>query len=412
MATERTGEAGVRSPDLLQAALALSRERDDGAILSHILEAASNITNASYAALAVYSDEGTITRFTHRGMPLDAVDRIGHPPTGRGLLAAVACAETPIRVADIAADPRFGGLPAGHPPMRAFLGVPVRSSGRRHGNLYVAKGPGTPPFQESDEEALVTLAAFAACAIDGAHLVVVERERGAALAASAAAEERERLRAETLRLVIAGQEDERARVARDLHDEIGQALTGVLLGLHLLDTTVRTEPVDVQRAATRTAEVRQLVIDALQQVRRLAADLRPTVLDDLGLAAALQRLAGDVGGRHALRVDLEINRFEHEDRLPAPVETVVYRVVQESLTNVVRHARAQHVTVHVEASGTRLVARISDDGVGFDPSSARDSLGLRGMAERADLAGGSLRLHSGPDAGTTVELDLPVDGRS
>jgi signal transduction histidine kinase len=411
MTTETTAGT-TSSPDLLSAALALSRERDEDAILASILDAAMTITNASFAALAGYETQtGEISRFSHRGVPEVALDRIGHLPAGHGLLAAVGCGRGPLRVEDLTGDPRFGGLPVGHSPMGAFLGVPVRSGGRTHGNLYVARSPGAPAFEEADEQTLVTLAAFAACAIDGARLVVAERERGAALAASAASQARERQRTEALGLVIAAQEDERARVARDLHDEVGQALTGVLLGLHLVDTAVRARPVDADRAAERTADVRQLVAEALGQVRRLAADLRPTVLDDLGLAAALQRLVSDVGGRLGVGVDLELGSVERRGRLPGPVETVVYRVVQESLTNVVRHAHAQHVTVHVVASPTQLLATISDDGVGFDPAVARGSLGLLGMSERAGLAGGSLNLRSRVGQGTSVYLHLPLHGQ-
>jgi CheY-like chemotaxis protein len=250
---------------------------------------------------------------------------------------------------------------------------------------------GHAPFEENDEEAMVTLAAFAAAAIDGARLMAAERERGAALADAAAARERERQREETLSLIIAAQEDERARVARDLHDEIGQALTGVLLGLHLVDTAMRAEPVDVQRAAMRIGDVRELVAEALRQVRRLASDLRPTVLDDLGLSAALERLVADVGGRHGVRVVLHSGGVDARGRLPAPVETVAYRVVQESLTNVVRHAGASRVSVEVHAQADRVLVRVVDDGAGFDVGASGGSLGLRGMAERAQLAGRRLR---------------------
>lgn len=413
---------------LLQAALALARERDEDAILGRIVDAAVDIARARYAALAVYEQGGVSARFIHRGMSPDVVRRIGHPPSGRGLLAAVTGADEPIRVDNVAADPRYRGLPPGHPPLGGFLGVAVRSGGRTHGNLYVGQGEGEGGFDSVDEQALATLAALAACAIDGARLVVAERERGSALAASAAAQERERLRAQALAQVIAAQEDERARVARDLHDEIGQALTGVLLGLHLVDTAVRADPIDAARAAARTADVRALVADALQQVRRLAADLRPTVLDDLGLTAALHRLVGDVSERLGFQIVLDVSDLHCEDRaddhpesqacgrrsdrLPTAVETVAYRVVQESLTNIVRHARADHVEVCVRVSNGGLRAEVTDDGTGFDPVANSGSLGLRGMAERADLAGGRLHLRSSPGVGTTVQLWLPLGDRS
>jgi signal transduction histidine kinase len=173
---------------------------------------------------------------------------------------------------------------------------------------------------------------------------------------------------------------------------------------------VHSQPIDIERAAARIGDARELVADALRQVRRLASDLRPTVLDDLGLGAALERLVADIGGRHGIRVTLERDGIDSRDRLPPPLETVAYRVVQESLTNVVRHAGAARVSVDVRAEAGRVLVRVVDDGTGFDVAASGASLGLRGMAERAHLAGGRLRITSQQGSGTTVELEIPVGG--
>lgn len=209
--------------------------------------------------------------------------------------------------------------------------------------------------------------------------------------------------------IIAAQEAERARVARDLHDQIGQALTSVLLGLRLVSDCLLRDPPDVETARTRTAEARRLVADALGEVRRVAFELRPTVLDDVGLPAALQRLAGDVSARTGVAVEVATNGLDDTARLAPELETVVYRVVQEALTNVVRHAGATSASVVVARDAGRVRAVVEDDGHGFDVRAAhRPSLGLGGMAERAELVGGSVTIDSADGRGTTVRLEVPV----
>jgi len=391
---------------LLAAALALSQEHDTDRLLDRVVASAAELTDSRYAALAVYGSDGAIRRFVHVGVTPQTAAAIGHPPLGRGLLHELALGSGPIRLDDVAADHRFAGFPPGHPQMHSFLGVPIIVGGRRFGNLYAAdKRSGR--FGSDDEVALAALAAFAAAALDSAELLAAERARAEAVADAAAARERERLRTEMLARVIDAQESERARVARDLHDEIGQALTSVLLGLHLVDSAVTADPVDAAGAAERTAEVRLLVADALRQARQLAFELRPTVLDDIGLVAALRRLTTDLGNRHGLQIHLRLTGFADDLRLPPAVETVAYRVAQESLTNVLRHARASSVTVDAEIVEGHLRLSVRDDGVGFVPADVTSSLGLSGMAERAELAGGSLRVVSSPGSGCTVDLELP-----
>ncbi|HLF41259.1 MAG TPA: sensor histidine kinase, partial [Acidimicrobiia bacterium] len=293
--------------------------------------------------------------------------------------------------------------------MRTFLGVPVRVGNRRFGNLYLTEKADGATFDSEDERLVVTLAAFAAAAIEGAVLVVAERERGDARSELVAARERERVREEMLAAVIGAQEAERARVSRDLHDQIGQGLTSVLLGLRLVETSLERDQPDLGDAQRRTAEVRELVADALADVRQLAFDLRPTVLDDVGLVAALRRLTGDLSARHGLAMELSLEVVDEDDRFPGEVETVVYRVVQEALTNVVRHARARRVQVALAQENSSLRAVVTDDGRGFDPAAAEGrSLGLAGMRERASLVGGSVTVTSTPASGTRVELEVPV----
>jgi len=224
-----------------------------------------------------------------------------------------------------------------------------------------------------------------------------------------AALERARLQQSMRAGVVAAQEAERARVARDLHDEIGQALTSVLLGVRLVHTSLGAEPLDREHLLERTDEVRQVATDALGQVQRLAFELRPTVLDDLGLIAALRRLVGEISSRHEILVDLAVSHLAPGDRLAPDVETTAYRVAQEALTNVVRHAKASTCSVVLARVQNRLRLVVEDNGVGYEVGrTPARSLGLRGMAERAALVGGVVRITSSPGEGTVVAMEVPV----
>jgi signal transduction histidine kinase len=394
--------AGDRSAALLQAALALSERRDLPDVLGMILRNARALAGARYAAVAVYDEAGETEAFVHDGVGEEVARRIGAPPRGHGLLGELAAAPGPVRVDDVRGDDRFGGFPAHHPDLHAFLGVPVTTGRRRYGNLYLGDKEGGGAFTAEDERTVATLAAFAAAAIENVHLLDAERDL-------AAARERDRVRTEMLSRVIDAQEAERARVARDLHDEIGQSLTSVLLGLRLVEDTLARPDPDVVDCRRRTAEVRELVAAALREARTMAFDLRPTVLDDLGLPAALRRLVDEVTVRRPPAVDLALHGLEGGGRLPAEVETVVYRVVQEALTNVVRHAGAATASVVVARTADRLRAVVEDDGRGFDRAAVQPaSLGIGGMSERASLVGGTIQIDSAPGRGTTVRLEVPV----
>ena len=395
---------------LLAAALSVTGEHELDVLLPLIVDGAAAVADAKYAALGIYDTEGRISSFVHAGMDDATVAGIGRLPRGEGLLGEVIVAPGPIRLREISADPRSGGFPPHHPPMHTFLGVPIVCRGRRHGNLYLAEKRGGVDFTAEDEALVMALAAFAAGAIESAQLVESERGRAEAAAKAAAAEERAQVRREMLAEVIGAQEAERARVARDLHDDVGQALTSVLLGLHLVDGSLAGTDVDVDEARRRTDELRSLVADALRRARQLAFDLRPTVLDDVGLVPALQRLTEEVSARAGLSVTLNTPGLDPDIRFPPEIETVIYRVAQEALTNVVRHAHASSADITIAMVGNTARALIDDDGVGFDPASprTRPHLGLVGMAERAELVGGTVEVSSSPGAGTTVMLDVPV----
>ena len=209
-----------------------------------------------------------------------------------------------------------------------------------------------------------------------------------------------RVTRDALRRAVQGQELERRRLARELHDETGQALTSILLGLRALEEG----PEDV---ASRVESLRAQVVQTLRDVRRLAIELRPTALDDFGLAAAIERLSSTFAERTGISIELESGLSD--ERLPSEVETVLYRTVQEALTNVVKHAAAEHVSILLRKKEGAVIAIIEDDGRGFTPESRSDGgLGLVGMRERIALVNGRFEVESAEGRGTTLLVEVPV----
>jgi signal transduction histidine kinase len=217
--------------------------------------------------------------------------------------------------------------------------------------------------------------------------------------AAVAVDQSRRIERDAFRRMVEAQELERRRLARELHDGTGQALTSILLGLGGL------EEKNVADLGAATAGLRELVVETLGDVRRLAVELRPKALDDFGLVPALERLTGTFSEQTGIAVDLESGLVE-EERLPGEMETVFYRIVQEALTNVVKHAHAERVSIVLTRKDRSVNAVIEDDGRGMQ--SDRDGgLGLVGMRERVALVDGRLDIESS-DHGTTVVVEVPL----
>jgi len=214
----------------------------------------------------------------------------------------------------------------------------------------------------------------------------------------------EATRLRLLRRLISVEDEERRRIARELHDETGQSLTVLLVGLRAIEQQAVT--IDVQSAAQRLRSVAAQTVD---NVGRLARGLHPSVLDDLGLAAAVRCHVADWTRSFGVAVDLQLESMV-SDPLPRLVQTTLYRILQEALTNVARHARAQRVGVALKHEETMLEIVVRDDGVGFAPGTAlheASGLGLHGMQERVALLGGSVEIESRPGHGTMVRARLP-----
>jgi two-component system sensor histidine kinase UhpB len=217
------------------------------------------------------------------------------------------------------------------------------------------------------------------------------------------------MRQELLRHIVIAQEDERARIARELHDETAQMLTAFTFHLAALHKSIRHSPKIDEQIHYLQSLSRQMS----EGIYRLVRDLRPAQLDDLGLVAALQYLVDEVYQRLELQVELQV-RGERR-RLDPLAETVIFRVAQEALTNVARHAEVLTARIDLWFETDRVTLRITDQGIGFNPQSLPDSgsgWGLAGMQERAESIGGKLTLRSTPGSGTMVQIVVPVKARN
>src|SRR6266566_4862739 len=219
-----------------------------------------------------------------------------------------------------------------------------------------------------------------------------------------AIDEATRLRASQ---IINAQEQERKRIARELHDETSQVLTSLLISLAILEESITT-----QEARDRIADTRKLAHQTLRAIRNLSIDLRPSALDDLGLLPALRWYVKEYSQKCSIEVEFVATGFKQ--RLPAEMETALYRIVQESLTNTARHANASKVLITMKEDADAVYATITDDGCGFDVGAIQKSpdhdrgLGLAGMNERALLLNGTLDVQASPGHGTTIEVRLPL----
>ncbi len=543
---------------LLEAGRGLVAELDVEHVLQRLLETARELTGARYAALGVLDEEKReLERFLFVGVDEETRRRIGPLPRGRGVLGELISDPRPLRLGDVKDHPRSYGFPPGHPPMAAFLGVPIAIRGEAYGNLYLTEKRRGGEFDDLDQELLEVLAEWAAIAIDNARLyeslasrsselertvrgleatatatrtlaletelervvelaakrgrdivrarallILLERDgtlrvagwageiedsqqtatlplsgllagrvvsggkservtnladrvghgletvagdaaaalivplgfRGRArgmivaldrlgdspvfdandehLLASFAASTAiaiataQSIEADRRRWLVRASEAERKRWARELHDETLQELGALKLMLEARLATGSSEPPECAEPA-----IDQLK-NTIRGLQSLITELRPAALDELGVEPAVYALAARVAAVSGLeietRVDLASGEGQSTRRLEAELESAIYRLVQEALTNAVKHADAQRAWVEIVETDGKVVVNVSDDGRGFESGEAGRGFGLVGMRERAELVGGVLLVDSAQGRGTAVRAEMPV----
>lgn len=409
----------VRELDAANTAItSISRALDLPHVLQNIVDSARDLVQSRYAALGVSDSEGRIVQFITSGISPEQRAAIGPPPHGHGLLGALITDATPLRIPNIGDDPRSHGFPANHPPMTSLLGVPILFQGKPLGNLYLTDKIGAETFSEEDQALLIVLANHAAVAIENARLYEearASRDRlqvwSQALEAKVAERTREieRYSKELTTRVFQAQEEERKRLARELHDDTAQSLSTLLINLDLLEPFMPTESDLLRNGIDR---IRDLIKRTLDNVRALSHDLRPTILDDFGLIAALQWYVDEYEATFGIPVNLEIE--EPPEPLTAQVELALFRIAQEALTNVGKYAEATAARVELSFSSSRAVLTVADNGKGFDLAAVsgptkQGGLGLYGMRERAALLGASFVIDTMPGKGTSVRVSVPLD---
>jgi two-component system, NarL family, sensor histidine kinase UhpB len=221
-------------------------------------------------------------------------------------------------------------------------------------------------------------------------------------------------RSHLLRRLASAQEEEQRRISRELHDQIGQTVTGLSLGLKALEQGL-AKGNHGEAATEQVRWLEQLAAEIGRDIHRTASDLRPTAIDDLGIFKAIEAYVADWQERYGVRIDIQT--LGRDDSLPADVSAVLYRLVQEGLTNVLKHASASKASIVLEKKKEGLALVIEDDGVGFDPetvgglasgSGRTTGLGLSGMKERVALLGGTIAIESSPGKGSTIFAQIPL----
>ncbi|HEV8681424.1 MAG TPA: GAF domain-containing sensor histidine kinase [Actinomycetota bacterium] len=379
----QTDEASRRQDALVQAGIALASELSLPAVLQKIVELACEVADARYGALGVLGTDGRIHEFVTHGVTEEERRAIGSLPVGRGILGILIEEAHPLRLRRIQDDPRSVGFPPNHPPMTSFLGVPVSVRGRVYGNLYLTEKRGASEFTEDDEVAVVTLAAQAGVAVENARLW----------------EENARIQEELKRLALL---EDRERIAKELHDGVVQSLFAVGMSLQATE------------AVTPSEAVRARLEAAVEDVDRVIRDLRNYIFGlgpggraDVELERALADLVDEFRRGTELAIRLEVDA--EAASLLAGKASDILQVARETISNAIRHAGAQTLSVVLTRRGSDIVLEVEDDGTGFDPAESQGKgHGLANLESRARALNGRLEIDSMSGDGTTVRVLISV----
>jgi signal transduction histidine kinase len=371
-----------------QIALAVGGETDLGVVLELVAKRGRALVSARTLLIELREREELVIAAGAGELPEDL---IGRRISMRDSLAGHALrARRTLRVDDELNRARFEEHGSGRLGVGAAAGlvVPLLFQGRPYGALLALdRLEDGPAFTAEDERLLEAFAASAATAVASAQSAVSERQRQR----------------------LAAAEGERRRWARELHDETLQSLSALRIGL---STAARSERPEALREAFRQA-IGQLE-EEITNLRALITDLRPAALDELGAQAAVEALA-ERAARHGIEIDVSVELADGGGgagaRHAAELETAIYRIVQEALTNAIKHGGARRAVVEIHEEGESIRVEVRDDGAGFDPTAETDGFGLLGMRERAELLDGMLHVDSAPGAGTVVHASFPVPRR-
>lgn len=415
----------VQQRERLQAlyhlAVELSALRDLHAVLNTALRQCLDLTGSQFGFIGLNTPDGT-------AMDVAAIQGF-HPaaefyahfhliPLRPSIFARVVLENRPVRSDDAMADPARIGQPRGHPPVRAFLGVPLLDREQPIGMIGVANRP--TPYGDDHEQLLVTYAAQVTIVIRNAQLYeeltaskeelerkVIARTRELQEAKEALAQKAGQLQRLLIETVDV-QERERQRIAQDMHDGINQLLIGAML--ELKSARERLAAGGVSQATASLQSVHEVLHRVEAELKQIIYDLRPPTLDALGLAPSLRRYAERF--RQYSGIPCEVHAEGATFRLPPEAEIGLYRIMQEALQNVSAHARARRAEVTIEFSPERVALVVADDGQGFDLQTVRQNsaghFGIMGMQERAESLGGNVAIQTGPGQGTRISVTVPA----
>ena len=351
------------------------------AVLQRVVDQARVLLDARYGALSVVDRDGKIDQFVVSGLAAETIALLGDPPRGHGLLGVVLVEGQRLRLADLGEDRRAVGFPPHHPPMRSLIAVPISSQGPFRGNLYLADKETEREFSAEDEETLERFAAAAGVAIDNVYL--------------------------HLQLQALAVSEERLRIAREMHDGMAQVVAYV---------NTKAQAVQAFLERGRHPEAHRQLGELADASREAYAEIREGILalrTGLGPERPLSEALGDYIARWQEQsgVAAEVT-IEGDPALMPLAELQLLRILQESLSNVRKHARAARVTVRLSQRDGCVHAAVQDDGDGFDTAATQREgfprFGLAIMRERAQAIGGELSVESSPGGGTTVSIEVPL----
>jgi PAS domain S-box-containing protein len=391
---EAERRAREQAETLREATATLTSSLEPDQVLSEILVHLEQVVPYDHAYVFLQDETGGL-RIVAQKSAAPAAATLGQEyPNDNPLYQKVKQSGNPVIIANAQNDPRFESWPQDE-EVRGWMGIPLIAQDQVIG-LLTLNSHQIDAFDRVHASLGQAFANKAAVAIQNARLFQQVRLG------------HRQLQSLSHRLVEV-QEAERRSIARELHDEAGQALTSLMVGLRLLEGE-KDQPGAV---ASRAAALRQITNDISENLHRLAINLRPASLDYVGLVAALRQYIENFGRQYAIETHFEAVGFD-EQRLPPDIETSLYRIVQEALTNVAKHAQADRIDIFLEKRNNFVITIVEDNGLGFDPEEAerRGRLGLLGIRERTEMLNGALVVESTAGIGTTIHVEVPYDSNT